>query len=236
MNKNNAANICEITRQRLMTPLPSKTFRSAYHDHVRQDVIPYVPKTGGQLLDLGGGIGGTAATIRDMGLVDAIGVADLVDNSDAAAKLDFHYQGNFEDAAFLTRIADERGKFQMILALDILEHLVDPWSTAKKLADMLDSGGYLVASIPNIRNYRATLPLIMGNKWDYKDAGILDRTHLRFFVRSTAIDLIAQTGLSIRQVESSPSGGGKIKLFRKLTLGLLNSFTDRQYIIVGQKT
>ena len=218
-----------------MTALPTEDFRTAYHDHIRRDVIAHVPKTGGQLLDLGGGIGATAAAIRDAGLVEQIGVADLVANDDHPFPLDFHYQGNLEDMALIDRIVAERGKFQMILALDILEHLVDPWAVARKLADSLAPGGVLIASIPNIRNYRALLPLLMRNKWDYQDAGILDRTHLRFFVRSTAIDLIAQTGLKIEKVAPSAVGGGKIKLFRKLTLGLLNSFTDRQYVIVGRK-
>jgi len=218
-----------------MTALPTEDFRTAYHDHIRSDVIPHVPKTGGQLLDLGGGIGATAAAIRDAGLVEQIGVADLVANEDQPFPLDFHYQGNLEDMALIDRIVAERGKFQMILALDILEHLVDPWAVARKLANSLAPGGVLIVSIPNIRNYRALAPLLLRNKWEYQDAGILDRTHLRFFVRSTAIDLVAQTGLAIEKVAPSAVGGGKIKLFRKLTLGLLNSFTDRQYIVVGRK-
>ncbi|WP_438727188.1 methyltransferase domain-containing protein [Parasphingorhabdus sp. DH2-15] len=218
-----------------MAPLPDKEFRTAYHDHIRRDVLPYVPKTGGQLLDLGGGIGATAAEIRSRNLVDRVGVADLVDNSGSPLALDYCYQANLEEPGLVSKIVAEQGKMQMVLALDILEHLLDPWAMARQLSDALDDGGYMVASIPNIRNYRALLPLVTRNRWDYKDAGILDRTHLRFFTKPSAIDLIAQTGLNIKQVAPSQSGGGKIKLFRTLTLGMLNSFTDRQYIIVAQK-
>lgn len=218
-----------------MAPLPSEEFRTAYHDHIRNDVVPYVPQTGGQLLDLGGGIGATAAAIKANGLVERIGVADLVDNSNSKLGLDFCYQSNLEKAGLIDSIVAEQGKMQMILALDILEHLLDPWAMARQLADALDDGGYLVVSIPNIRNYKALLPLVLRNRWDYQDAGILDRTHLRFFVRSTAIDLVQQTGLKITNIVPSPSGGKKVSLFRTATLGLFNSFTDRQYIIVAQK-
>lgn len=218
-----------------MAPLPSEEFRTAYHDHIRNDVVPYVPQTGGQLLDLGGGIGATAAAIKANGLVERIGVADLVDNSNSKLGLDFCYQSNLEKAGLIDSIVAEQGKMQMILALDILEHLLDPWAMARQLADALDDGGYLVVSIPNIRNYKALLPLVLRNRWDYQDAGILDRTHLRFFVRSTAIDLVQQTGLKITNIAPSPSGGKKVRLFRTATLGLFNSFTDRQYIIVAQK-
>ena len=207
----------------------------SYHDHVRHDVIPHVPDSDGKLLDLGGGIGATAATLKKMGKAAQVGVADMIDNSDELLDLDFRFQGDLEDPALLEKIVAEQGKFDVILALDILEHLRDPWTVARSLAEMLKEGGSLVASIPNVRNYKALLPLLMKNQWQYRDAGILDRTHLRFFVRSTAIDLVKQTGLDITGVYASPSGGRKIKLFRAVTLGLLNSFTDRQYIVVAQK-
>lgn len=217
-----------------MKNTPDSKFRSAYHDHIRSDVLPHVPKTGGQLLDLGGGIGATAYAAKDMGLVDKVGVADLVDNTDSEIDLDYSFQGNLEDPGFIDRVVAERGKFDVILALDILEHLVDPWATVKKLHEGLVPGGVLVTSIPNVRNYRALFPLLFKNQWTYREAGILDRTHLRFFVRSTAIELTASSGLKIENVVPSAVGGGKIRLFRKLTLGLFDSFTDRQYVIVAR--
>lgn len=218
-----------------MNTMPTDEFRTAYHDHVRTDVVPFAPTTGGKLLDFGGGIGATAAYLRAAGNVETVGVADLVDNTSSPTGLDFSYQANLEEDGLIERIVAEQGKFQMILALDILEHLLDPWATARQLADALDDGGYLVVSLPNIRNYKALVPLLLRNRWDYQDAGILDRTHLRFFVKSTACDLVRQTGLSVQKVEPSPSSGRKVALFRTLTLGLLNSFTDRQYVIVAQK-
>lgn len=218
-----------------MPPLPTKIFRTSYHDHVRHDVVPHIPKSGGQLLDLGGGTGATAAEVRRLGLVDKAGVADIIDNSIDETQLDFTFQGNFEDTNFLDDIVAQRGKFQMILALDILEHLLDPWSMAKRLADSLDHGGYMVVSIPNIRNFHASVPLLFQNKWNYQDDGILDRTHLRFFVRSSAIDLMEQTGLKITKITSTSSEGKIVRLFRAITFGLLNTLTDRQFIIIAQK-
>ena len=217
-----------------MSASEATEFRTAYHDHVRHDVLPHIPAAGGQLLDLGGGIGGTAAAAREAGLVERVGVADLVANDENPTGLDFRYQGNLEDLEFIRGIAAKEGKFNVILALDILEHLVDPWAVVETLHQSLVPGGYLVTSIPNIRNYRALGPLLLKNRFDYQDAGILDRTHLRFFVKSTAVALTASSGLEVKKVVPSPSGGGKIRLFRKATLGLLNSFTDRQYIVVAQ--
>lgn len=218
-----------------MTAVPLEDFRHAYHDHVRRDVIPHVPKTGGQLLDLGGGIGATAAAIREMGLVDQIGVVDLVSPEPPPFALDFSFQGDLEDPALIEQVRTERGEFRMILALDVLEHLVDPWSMVQRLEQSLAPGGVLIISVPNIRNFRILFPLFFRSRWTYRDAGILDRTHLRFFVRDTAIDLVKQAGLCVDKVVATPSSGGLVALFRKMTLGAFDGFTDRQFIVVAHR-
>jgi len=220
----------------VMTDVSQDQFRKAYHDHIRNDVVPYVPPMGGKLLDVGGGIGGTAAHLKHIGVVEQAGTADLIDPSEALSELDFTYQGNLEDSEFIAQVGKEQGPFRIILALDILEHLVDPWAMVARLHKILEPDGLLIASIPNVRNYRATFPLIFANSWNYKDAGILDITHLRFFVRSTAISLTTSSGLKLENVIASASGGSKTSLFRNLTLGLFNSFTDRQYIVVARNT
>ena len=91
--------------------------------------------------------------------------------------------------------------------------------------------GTIIASIPNVRNFTALLPLVFQNRWQLTDAGILDRTHLRFFVRDTAIELMTSSGLRLDDIRAKPSGGRKVRYFRALTAGLVNSFTDLQYLI-----
>jgi hypothetical protein len=91
--------------------------------------------------------------------------------------------------------------------------------------------GVIVASIPNIRYFTATFPLFFHGRWDLEDSGIRDRTHLRWFVRETAIALMTSSGLVLEKVVEHPGGGGKVRLFRALTLGLFNEFTNLQYLI-----
>lgn len=210
-------------------------FRENYHALVRQDVIPLIPKTGGTLLDVGGGVGATAARVRELGLVERAGVIDLVADNSANIDLDFRAAGDLEDLEFISNILEKQGPFNIVLCLDVLEHLTDPWAVVAKLHEGLATGGFMIASVPNVRNYKALLPLLFLNQWKLQDAGILDRTHLRFFVRSTAIDLMTSSGMILQKVVPAPSGGRKVKLFRHLTLGLLNSFTDSQYLICVRK-
>lgn len=212
-----------------MTGTPE--LREDYHALVREDVFPLVPSGGGTLLDVGGGVGATAAKLRELGYFDKVGVADRVAHNVTSLGLDFRHSGDLEDGDFLDDVIGAEGPFQCILCLDVLEHLRDPWGIVKQLHAALVPGGVIVASLPNVRNYKVLLPLAFRNRWTLTDAGVLDRTHLRFFVRSTAIDLMTSSGLVVDKVASNPSGGRAVRLFRALTLGQLNSFTDLQYLI-----
>lgn len=188
-----------------------------------------MPEQAGNLLDLGGGVGATAAWLKGIGRASRAGVADIC--AGPAEGLDFARRGDLEDPAFLSNVIAGEGPFDTVLCLDILEHLRDPWAVVAALHRGLSPGGRIIASIPNVRNYTALLPLLLRNRWTLRDAGILDRTHLRFFVRGTAIELMTSSGLRLDGVRAAPSGGRRIRLFRALTLGALNSFTDLQYLV-----
>lgn len=205
--------------------------RNKYHDLTRDEVFPIVPKNAGKLLDFGGGRGDTALKLKELGYAGSVGVIDIVPVVDQSPKLDFRFSGNVEDPAVLNDLFRREGPFDTILCLDILEHLRSPWDVVRMLHSALAPSGCIVASIPNIRNYRALFPLLFRNKWELRDSGILDRTHLRFFVESTAIELMTSSGLVLDHVSGIPNGGRKIKLIRAMTLGLLNSFTNRQYLV-----
>jgi SAM-dependent methyltransferase len=202
-----------------------------YHGLVRKDVLPYLPKGCRTMLDFGGGIGATAVAVKSAGKTERAGVIDIVPAVDQLPQLDFRLTGNFEDIAGVERSLRKHGPFDMILCLDVLEHLVDPWATVRMLHGLLSPGGYMVASIPNVRNYKAWFPLVFKGQWQLNDRGIMDHTHLRFFVKTSAVELMTSSGMSLDLVEALPDGGPKTKLFRDMTLGLFNAFTDQQYLV-----
>ena len=91
----------------------------------------------------------------------------------------------------------EAGKdFGVIICADVLEHLVDPWTTLKSLKNLLASNGELIVSIPNIAYWQMRLHLLIG-RFDYTDTGLLDRTHLRFFTVDTFHRLLSECGLTV---------------------------------------
>jgi 2-polyprenyl-3-methyl-5-hydroxy-6-metoxy-1,4-benzoquinol methylase len=206
-----------------------------YRRNVRTDIFPLVPAARGTLVDIGGGFGNTAAALKQLGRADRVGVVDLYEAPAAASQLDFSMQGDIEDPTFLKRLIHQHGPFTTILCLDVLEHLIDPWALVAQLHQMLIPGGVIVASLPNVRHFSALAPLLLKNQWQLRDSGILDRTHLRFFVKNSAIELLTSSGLVLEEVRPNPSGGWKVRWFRRLSLGVFNSFSDQQYLIRVRK-
>ena len=100
--------------------MPTAAITDGYHTHVREDVVPLVPSGTGTLLDLGGGIGATAAHLRHIGRAGRVGVADQVDGAACGPSLDFRHCGDIEDLGFLDQVIDRDGPFETILCLDLL--------------------------------------------------------------------------------------------------------------------
>lgn len=156
----------------------------------------------------------------------------------AAAEADKHcdhvWRGDVETGSFHTDI--ESSSVDVILCLDVLEHLADPWSMVKCLTPLLAPGGSLIISIPNVRNWKFIWRLFAFADFHYQDAGLLDRTHLRFFVRKTAIQLATSGGLSLHHVGSAqPFEPPDVRWFLvKASFGGLEELMIKQYVLVAK--
>jgi SAM-dependent methyltransferase len=92
----------------------------------------------------------------------------------------------------------------VIVLADILEHTRYPEICLRNILDTyLHSGGRLIVSVPNIANIFIRWSLLWG-RFDYTERGILDRTHFRFFTRSTIVKLLQSIGLEVNQMAATP--------------------------------
>ena len=85
----------------------------------------------------------------------------------------------------------EPTSFDFLLLLNVLEHLVDPPATLRRLLPLLRPTGRAVVALPNVAHWSVRLRLLFG-RFDYEDSGILDRTHLRWFTFDTARAMLEQ--------------------------------------------
>lgn len=104
-------------------------------------------------------------------------------------------------------------KFDVIFLGDVLEHLICPEKILAQLKFFLKVNGKFIISLPNIAHYSTRFGLLVG-KFDMADAGILDRTHLHFYTRTSAIKMIEECGLEIEKIR--PSGGNVERWMRRL--------------------
>jgi 2-polyprenyl-3-methyl-5-hydroxy-6-metoxy-1,4-benzoquinol methylase len=174
---------------------------SSYYGNYRSDILPLMPKHVARVLEVGCGTGNTLAYLKANGYCDWIGGVELFPDAieEARCKLDELYEGNIEHI----KLQVDEGSIDVILCLDVLEHLVNPEKVVAYLHTLLAPGGIIVASIPNVRHYSVVFPLLFGGKWEYKNSGILDNTHLRFFVRKTATNLMQSSGLTIDKIATN---------------------------------
>ncbi len=87
-------------------------------------------------------------------------------------------------------------RFDVVLFSDVLEHLKEPDRILRTVRNMLTPDGFVLASIPNIAHASVTLPLLEG-EFDYQSLGILDKTHLRFYTKSSVEELFEACGYYI---------------------------------------
>lgn len=95
--------------------------------------------------------------------------------------------------------------FSCIMIGDVLEHLHNPWQVLRNLGRILCKGGQIIASVPNVMHISVISSLLQGN-WTYQDAGILDRTHLRFFTRNEIIRMFQNAGYTVSLLKATAVG------------------------------
>lgn len=151
-----------------------------------------------RVLELGCGAG--HVTRR---LVEAGCSVTGVEIDPAAARLAAEFTDEIHVADLdLTELVEILGgaTFDRIVLGDVLEHLKDPRRMLDSLRRHLNDDGLLVASIPNVTHADVRL-MLLGGRWRYQDAGLLDRTHLRFFDLKAVVDLFAEAGWRIERLE-----------------------------------
>jgi 2-polyprenyl-3-methyl-5-hydroxy-6-metoxy-1,4-benzoquinol methylase len=201
-----------------------------YFSAARKEILDLMPRYSERVLEIGCGSGQTLELLKKNRLCkSAVGI-ELFENAanSARTRVDKVYQLDIEkDLA-----PPDLGQFDLILILDVLEHLIDPWSVLKRInIEYLKPGGKMIISLPNARHFTCLLPLLIKGDFNYLERGILDKTHLRFFTRKSGTKMLDEAGLSIEKIKFTSLelslNSGKLNA---VTFGLFAEFLTSQYI------
>lgn len=145
-----------------------------------------------RVLEFGSATGYMSQVLKDRLGCTVVGVE--IDR-DAAALAEQHTErmivGDAEMIDYAAELAGE--EFDVVLFADVLEHLKEPADVLRRVRPFVAENGVVVASIPNIAHASVRLALL-GGEFRYREWGLLDDTHLRFFTRASIQDLFEETG------------------------------------------
>jgi 2-polyprenyl-3-methyl-5-hydroxy-6-metoxy-1,4-benzoquinol methylase len=173
--------------------------RADAYESVRPEIVGLVPGRVRRVLDLGCSTGWLAQALKERGPVEVVGIErDPSYAAEARERCDQLIEGDVE--AVDTRAL---GRFDCLVAADVLEHLVDPWSALERYAAQLDPGCRAIVSLPNAAHWTTYAQLARG-RWPRRPEGIHDRTHLRWFTLRDAVELVEGAGLGVEHVDMRP--------------------------------
>jgi len=162
------------------------------YENPRPDVQAMVPASARRVLDLGCSSGALGAALKAArpGL-EVVGVElDPDYAADAAARLDRVVCADVAELAARPDLDADLGRFDCFVCADVLEHLVDPWGVLEGYLRLLEPGGHLVVSVPNVRYWETFWTLARHGHWPRRAMGLFDRTHLRWFTIGDALALV----------------------------------------------
>lgn len=175
--------------------------RKLYHANIRKDIPSMIESFPKKILEIGCAEGGMGELIKEKWCCEYVGIEINEESAkEAKKKLDRVIVADVEKIC-LEKIGLGPESFDYIIYGDVLEHLYDPWTILHEHKKYIKDEGYIIASIPNIRNI-AIIDGLLNGRWTYRDEGILDSTHLRFFTLYEVKQMVTKCGYKIIEINN----------------------------------
>ena len=189
-----------------------------YYNKLIPEMLSFLPDTVSRVLVVGCGSGIFGKAVKENTGTEVWGVEPMTAFAeDAEQILDRVFTGTLQNV--IDEIPDKY--FDIVYFNDVLEHMIDPYTTLALTKHKLSPNGKVISSIPNIRYHNTFLKLLFKKEWTYGDSGDLDRSHLRFFTKKSIASMFKDAGYSVEK----NVGINKSKSIRPLLFNLPILFT-----------
>jgi SAM-dependent methyltransferase len=166
-----------------------------YYGEERADVGKFIGDDVRDVLEIGCGGGATARFLSERRGMRVVGVELNPAVAERASRwLERVIVGDVAEVEL------PESAFDLVLALELVEHLPEPEGVLRKLARAVRPGGRMLLSVPNVGHHSVVRDLLAG-RWDYLPVGLLCYTHYRFFCRSTLVDWLGRCGFDRFEIE-----------------------------------
>ena len=168
-----------------------KEFRIQADPNVHRFTVRYLSERHkGTVLDLGSGNGALPAQLLDAGFR----VASTTWNGQCRVG-DTIYEINLDNGFRLDQVG---GKYDVITAIDIIEHVENPWAFMRSCRQALNDDGTLIVSTPNLESARARIEwLLNGETSDFTGEQVRNNRHISLIGRSTFSAMAEQAAFQI---------------------------------------
>lgn len=166
-------------------------------DEVAGIIASYL-SSGSRILDVGCGTGSVSKIVADLTKARIVGVEPDAERAALARERGLEVINE----SFSDDVIAKIGKFDVVVFADVLEHTPNPASLLQLARKALIPGGAVIVSVPNVAHWTVRLDLLRG-RFDYREHGIMDATHLRFFTESSLRRLLEAEGFGVMQMRQS---------------------------------
>lgn len=211
------------------------------YTHPRDEMVGFLPDEAKSVLDVGCSSGSFGRELRTKKPnIHLVGIEPNADAASVAASIyDEVLVGRFPDVRAQLPRGDQ---YDAVYFNDVLEHMPTPEPALTAARELLTDHGVIVASIPNIRHISVIGPLVVRDEFRYRNSGILDTTHLRFFTGSSIRRLFAEDGWEILSMQginrvlriAEEKRRPWIGWLGKITRGWSDGFFFVQYVVVAK--
>ena len=147
-------------------------------------------------LDIGCGSGGVGHALRQRFPSAQLWGCEF--NASAAAHARQHFDVVVEQDVETVNFSELGLKqpFDLVCLFDVLEHLNNPWQLLNNIRRIMSADAHVLVSLPNVSNLFLLYDALHGH-WRYRNWGLLDFTHLRFFSDFDARSMFYQAGYKV---------------------------------------
>lgn len=163
-----------------------------YYDNERKEMCQFLPENYSKVLEIGCGEGEFRKNLTNPHVYWGVEPVSEV-ASVASSKVDKILTGIYQDVA----CDIPNNYFDLVICNDVIEHMSDHDQFLLSIKEKMSNNSFLIISVPNVRYFTNLCELIVCKEWRYRDQGILDNTHLRFFTPKSIVRSVVAGGFSI---------------------------------------